>query len=657
MAEPRPRNWKAMRADRVLAMAEIRFGTRFASKDAAIAELSKLPAAEQRRMSKTAVSKSQTARGLDASKPQMIAGMSKPNRFHVPALSPEPGAKPTERIKQAREVAAWRLKGAKEMRAGGNPRADSIEKMGRAAESRAIGMEMQIASRVAKGQSTRAAKETAKMSTNLRAALERGTEASAAQANASGPFKNIHGPGGRYKDSPAIKQIAADYKAGKISLATADARRRALRADGLHVVRTDVATEVSKRGKAPPAPKSNPAVVEALAAKFKTATALDDAAKAKLSAVLHEFKTAKLSRADSHALAKSLGVPASASASRAEVRKSVELGLKQSVLDSSRLGLASRLSRVKADTASSAAPPAKAAKTTKAPRAAKSNPAVVEALAGKVKSALEGGSRDAITAVQSELAAAKLSKADMHALAQATGTPIAPSASGKAAVGRVTQRLSSMAGFLAKKAAVGGRSAASILLPIAAVAAASSAFSDSSHAAEARGEERTAARAKGSAEAAKAVTDLISFGAAGEVERARAEGAGMGEALARGATKGAINFATFGVAEMANDALADKGGVAGAITGTVTQASAKLGAMLGWSDAARAASAAARAQPMAFLNAAAERKASVPPKPAAPAFAVVAGAQRRPDGETEGYTRRGRNGQAVQVKAYRTPTR
>jgi hypothetical protein len=61
-------------------------------------------------------------------------------------------------------------------------------------------------------------------------------------------------------------------------------------------------------------------------------------------------------------------------------------------------------------------------------------------------------------------------------------------------------------------------------------------------------------------------------------------------------------------------------------------------------------------QPKAFLNEGAERKASEVPK--APASTVVASAAvKKADGETAGYSRRGKNGQTIQVQAYRTPDR
>jgi len=269
-----------------------------------------------------------------------------------------------------------------------------------------------------------------------------------------------------------------------------------------------------------------------------------------------------------------------------------------------------------------------------------------------------------------------------------------------------------------------GRAALPVLAGIVAV----SAFNDRASAAEAQGETKEQARAQGFTEAAKVVTDMLSFGALSQAEKSRDEGHSMGESLKRGAIVGAANFATFGTAQMANDALADQGGVSGVISDTVTKAASKVGEMLGWGDAAREASAETRKadgsalsaetspgtkaliggvgsyagahfmelglksrpglgrgalitfgaaglisgvgmmadalvtaanadpQPKAFLNEGAERKASEAPK--APASTVVASAAvKKADGETAGYTRRGKNGQTIQVQAYRTPDR
>jgi len=173
-----------------------------------------------------------------------------------------------------------------------------------------------------------------------------------------------------------------------------------------------------------------------------------------------------------------------------------------------------------------------------------------------------------------------------------------------------------------------------LVLPALAVVVATSAFNNEAAAAESAGDANATAR--GSTAAAKALTDLLSFGAGEATERAIADGESRERAVAEGVAMGTINAATFGVATLANDALADQGGVSGFITDTLKAAikSAREG--------------------KAFLNGAAERKAAQLPK-APETVVVAASAQRLSDGQTAGYTRRGRNGQSVQVKAYRTP--
>ena len=293
------------------------------------------------------------------------------------------------------------------------------------------------------------------------------------------------------------------------------------------------------------------------------------------------------------------------------------------------------------------------------------------------------------------------------------------------------------------------KTAGRAVMPVLAGIVAVSAFNDRVAAAEARGDSKESARAQGFTEAAKAVTDVVTGGALSAAEQALAEGSGRAEALARGASVGAINLATFGTADMANAALEDKGGVVGVITDTVQAAAKRAGDLLGLSsdtprqiaremfggtahagtdkpvaNGAEDPSAAAKIggvviggtggamvmigrdmikergfsgwdappsratrtvravkgagtigvgltlaalgmtiataktskQPKAFLNEGAERKASEAPK--APASTVIASASvKKSDGETAGYSRRGKNGQTIQVQAYRTPDR
>lgn len=86
-APVRPRNWKAMREDRVLAMAQNRFGRMFASKDAAIAALAKLPAKEQRSLKKVAVSVAQKAAQSSAAR-SLVSGMSAAGKTAAKRVAP-----------------------------------------------------------------------------------------------------------------------------------------------------------------------------------------------------------------------------------------------------------------------------------------------------------------------------------------------------------------------------------------------------------------------------------------------------------------------------------------------------------------------------------------------------------------------------------------
>lgn len=281
------------------------------------------------------------------------------------------------------------------------------------------------------------------------------------------------------------------------------------------------------------------------------------------------------------------------------------------------------------------------------------------------------------------------------------------------------------------------------VLPVTAAAAATLAYSQAAHAAEARGADATTVRAEGATEAVRATTSLLTMGGADEVEQSRKEGRGIGESLGRGAVVAAVNYATMGVVPLLNDQLERVGGAANLITnmvqgaagtlgevarelgggtahassdavegGTRTEdsAAAKIGGIviggLGGamalegratlkappthvingvphtfdgkpvtpaSKVARVAkgsgllgagltlatlgfSIATHGQGKAYLNDAAARKAQAPPKPVAP-IGVVAAQPQRTDGQTDAYTRRTKTGQAVQVKAYRTPNR
>lgn len=298
-------------------------------------------------------------------------------------------------------------------------------------------------------------------------------------------------------------------------------------------------------------------------------------------------------------------------------------------------------------------------------------------------------------------------------LVQRSTSSVLPNAAALVDIETARETLKKTAPKQAKATRTGGTALAKatrVALPVLAGIAAVSAFNDAAKA----GESTAEATKKG----AKAAGDVVSFGAVSAHEKAKARGASDVEAVAVGTAVGAINFATFGVAEMANDTLSDKGGVSGVISDTVTTAAAKVSELLGWAGAAKAnavtersgeaanaspglaqrvaqeafrpnslvsagvAAVATRsfpgavltylatkavldavspdkpAQPKAYLNAHAEQKAAEPSRPVSTPPTVAAAAQQhRSDGQTEGYTRRTKTGLTVQVQGYRTPTR
>lgn len=135
----------------------------------------------------------------------------------------------------------------------------------------------------------------------------------------------------------------------------------------------------------------------------------------------------------------------------------------------------------------------------------------------------------------------------------------------------------------------------------------------------------------------KAAGDVVTGGGVTEFDAAKLAGAADAEAAARAASVGAINLATFGVATAADDVLRATTG--SGVAETITEL-LKTGLQTG----------------KAYLNAGAENKAaSREPSPTARQATPIAGPAGG-DGQTAGYTRVVR-GQAVQVKAYRTPTR
>jgi len=290
--EPLPRNWKAMRADRVLAMAENRFGRRFSSKAAAIAELSRLPNAEQRSLKKVAVSKSEAVRRAGASD-RMISGMSQ-------------GQRPMAGI-------ADEIKGLKK------------------ADLQAIAREVSVSTKGSVSQ--------------LRASIvKRATE---------------------HARFAAKNSVAGQLGIGMVLGGTVDQ------------------------------------------SKVRSATA----------------------------------------AGRAEMEQRIRAAI----------------SKVRGGGSASSS---------------------VEALSAKINATLKSPTRESIAAVRQELAAARLSKVDAHAIAKATELPVKAASAAKAVTGRLDKRLGSLASFLAKKAAVGGRGAAGIALGIAAGGLALAMTSRQSEAAE-----------------------------------------------------------------------------------------------------------------------------------------------------------------------------
>lgn len=340
---------------------------------------------------------------------------------------------------------------------------------------------------------------------------------------------------------------------------------------------------------------------------------------------------------------------------------------------------------------------------------------VTEAVAARVVAANTDNetAREVLNGAALGLGAAAVGTVGTRLVQRATSS-VLPNAAALVDIETARETLNKTAPKQANAAPTGGTAlakATKVALPVLAGIAAVSAFNDAAKA----GESTAEATKKG----AKAAGDVVSFGAVSAHDRAKGRGASDVEAVAVGTAVGAINFATFGVAEMANDALSDKGGVSGVISDTVTTAAAKVSELLGWAGTAtppaatdssgeaaanaspglaqRVAQEAFRpnslvsagvaavatrsfpgavltylatkavldavspdkpAQPKAYLNAQAAQKAGEPSRPvSAPPTVAAAAQQHRSDGQTEGYTRRTKTGLTVQVQGYRTPTR
>lgn len=603
-----------MRADRVLAMAENRFGKRFASKEAAIAELQTLSQREQRSLKKVETSKAERARRSGASE-RMISAMAKSSTVKLPSASVQSAS---ERLTKALGTSAFPAELAavtKGMKAGevkalakqfASSSASSKEKALKAIASRHNDLGIaRAASRATGGRIAGAIALAVGVGSVLADSLGSDVMAAEKKRRNQGPSKN----------TVAAKEADAKAKQAEAAAeqAKAETRRLELEAQARRDKREDDRRDADK------APLEQARQIGLVAVPLAAGTAYGVHKANKIQAHVEKSVAAKNSQLTS--VARRVQGSKSPAKLAAAVKTADDLKLTKMKTPIGLLPAGFLLAE---------------AVTARVIAAHTENETASEVL----NSAAIGLSAAAITTVGARLAEKIAPTVQLNAGAimeintaretlKASGEkPAKPAGSGKG-------------GRLLKSA---GRLAFPALVAVATAAA----FS------EARAE--GADNVKATKQAAKAGGDVVLGGAISEYDAAKARGAGEAEAVAIGTSKGAINLATFGVAEMANDALADKGGVAGAITDTVTTAASKVGKLLGWSDEARMASANVRAQGKAFLNAGAERKAEQVPK--APASTVVAASavQQRSDGQTEAYTRRTKSGTTVQVKGYRTPT-
>jgi hypothetical protein len=644
MAETLPRNWKAMREDRVLAMAENRFGRRFASKEAAIAELSRLPPAEQRRLRKTEVSTAERARRQGASD-RMIRGMSQRAPMskvdELAAKFQETMSKPTkdglatlqQHISNARLTQAESQAFAKAINhpiASGSAAkiVDSI--------SQRLGTLSSFLSK--KGAGGRGAAALA-MAVGVGAMLADagGNQAAAAsKKKQTGPSKNMVEA---KKADAAAKQ--AEAEAAK---ANAETRRLELQAQ------KDAADRADKRREADKAPLEQARQIGLVAAPLAAGMVYGNRKANAIAAKVEKAAAAKNQQLA--AVAKRVKGSKSPARMAAAVRVADEL----------------KLTKMKGPVGGLTA-----------------GFLVTEAAAARVVAANTENetAREVLNSAAIGLGAAAVSTVGTRLVQRATSS-VLPNAGAMVEVETARENLkaSTPQAKAAKRSmlAKAGRVALPALVGLAAAAAYSEA--------RAEGADESAA----GKQAAKAGVDVVTGGAISEYEKAKARGAGEMEAVATGIGKGAINIATFGVADMANETLKDQGGVAGIIAQPVIEVAKKIGGLLGWSDEAREAAAEARgaaapggedpsaaakiggtiiggtglslaalgfgkaADGKAYLNDSAARKAAQVPAAQA-ATGVATAPVQRTDGQTDSYTRRGRNGQTVQVKAYRTPTR
>lgn len=828
MADTRPRNWKAMRADRVMAMAENKFGERFSSKEAAIARLEALSPRDQRALRKTHVSTAERARRASASD-RMIAGMS---------------ASPAREPKMANSIAD-RLKGLKPAQLAAVAKEMGIAVPSRATAARLTTAILQERSRLdhaaSKGHvasktggawgasrpvvdaERRGAVSAARSATDARinAAIDKLAPA-AKGARAPSPSiaaanERLTAALGKPSFHSELAAVTKGMKADEIQSLAKDfalkptrSKQTALKAiEGRHNslltsfaktrstagrlagaialavgVGTVIADTMSSNAMAANNKKkaqgTSKNTVEAKKAEAQAKQAEAEAAKAATEAKRLEIeaadraadRTAKRREADKAPLeqVRQIGLVAAPLAAgmaygahkankiASEVEKGAAAKNKELVSVAKKVRGSKSPARMAA--AVKVADELKLTKVKGPVGGVTAGFLVTEAVAARVVAAHTENetASEVLNSAAIGLGAAAVSTVGTRLVQRATSS-VLPNASAMVEVETARENLKAAAPKAAAKRkmlAKAGRFALPALVGLAAAAAYSEARAGGADTAGA------------SVEGAKAAGDVISGGAISAHDEAKARGAGEAEAVATGATVGAINLATFGVAEMANDALAAHGGVAGAITDTVSAAGKKVGELLGWSDEARAASAEVRkagsrvakelfggtahaadapvaaggddaslaaqlggtiiggvggaavmvgrdmlkspthniggrlidvngnpitragkvarvakgvgtmgaglalaslgfaisvagkgkaAEGKAYLNDGAARKAAEIPKltPAAPVSAAAP--QRSADGQTEGYTRRGRNGLTIQVKAYRTPTR
>lgn len=601
MAEPKPRNWKAMREDRVLAMAENRFGKRFATKAEAIAALSGLSPREQRSLKKVAVSKAERARRSQASE-RMISGMSgrEPSKMasiddsteHRAAVenagtsglrtprNSNPGL--LEDLTSKYKAAAASGK-AMDMHAVQDAvAAAKLSKTDAHALAKAVGAPIRpydSGPRVQKRLTSWLFQEAMELSRQSRiariapvAALTVGVAAAAAtsifgssSAEAATTKKRRTGASGPSKNEVAKSQADAQAKAAEAEAAKANAEARRLELQA----QKDAADRADARRAEDRSAGEQLRQIGLIAAPLAAGVAYGVKKANQI-----EAKAEKGLRARNTQLAK-VANKVRGSTDPARLRAGVRVADKMGLMKKAPLGGISAAFLAGEAVAARVI----AANTENETASATLNGAAVGLGAAAVTQVGTRMVQRATSAVQPNAAAMVDVETARETLKR-----------GGRAVAKATPK--GGAGVLAK--------ATKIALPVLAGVAAYSAYTDAASAGESSGEATT--------KAAKAAGDVVSMGAISAYDEAKARGAGEAEAVAKGAAMGVINYATMGVVEAANDALASQGGFAGYIDKAVKMAGEVLfggkaeaaeapkgnGKPAGWSDAAREASAEAR---------------------------------------------------------------